>query len=70
VNTGAGCMWLRLRTMANYDVNYVETSGFITKCLASYQLNANCEMRINFLLRVSLHQMYDKGRRQCSICSV
>lgn len=49
-------MWLRLRTVADFGVNYVETLGLNTKPLASYQLNANCEMRNNFLLRVSLHQ--------------
>jgi hypothetical protein len=50
-------MWLRLRTVADFGVNFVETLGLITKRLDSYQLNVNCEMRNNFLLRVSLYQM-------------
>jgi hypothetical protein len=49
-----GCRWLRLRVMADFDVNYVETSGFITKGLVSVQIGVNCEMRNSFLLTLRL----------------
>jgi hypothetical protein len=54
VNTVDGCMWFGLRAMADFDVNYVDTSGFITTGLVSVQIGANCEMRNNFLLTLRL----------------
>jgi hypothetical protein len=50
MNMVAGCKWLRLRTLVDFDVNCVESSGFVTKRSVSYLLNAECEMRNNLLL--------------------
>jgi hypothetical protein len=47
---GVGCKWLRLGTLADFDINCVESSGFITKRLVSYLLNIACEMRHNLFL--------------------